>query len=400
MFVIDVPPQSNMPPPVSRCSAPTSVPRTAAIPLPRAQDQRPPRSSATLIAVAVAGAAGLVLTLWVVVILVRGARHARSDARTPAVGTAPTQLSREEYALQAKREDDAFSNAIAAEDDTSLENYLREFPAGMHRDYASAELAARHERAAWADASARGTLAAFDEYLRTYPDGSHTGEAARARKVLADDQELARAAAQGEGAVNQYIRRHPAGPALDKANNTLATLRLERFDWDKATELDTDAAYRSYLASYANGRHVSDAQSRIAEIAAWPTACITMTTSGEMAKSKDAEPALRTAVETVLHEIGYRVVPLAQGAKAQVKVEAYGSALSANYDGGIVPTVLFTGADVNGTVNVTIAGGGSVRSQFYGSLSPSERGSPDQNEPGKAPFAAAPTTLQENLLAG
>jgi peptidoglycan hydrolase-like protein with peptidoglycan-binding domain len=85
------------------------------------------------------------------------------------------------------------------------------------------------------------------------------------------------ASAGDEAGLRAYLARYPRGLFADVARARLAAIeaeqereqaRRDRDAWDAAVAVDTVRAYRRYLANFPNGRYVTQARARIAELTA------------------------------------------------------------------------------------------------------------------------------------
>lgn len=84
------------------------------------------------------------------------------------------------------------------------------------------------------------------------------------------------ASAGDEAALRAYLARYPQGLFADVARERIASIEAERARaeerrdreaWDTARAVDTETAYRTYLANFPNGLFAAQARNRIAELA-------------------------------------------------------------------------------------------------------------------------------------
>ena len=128
-------------------------------------------------------------------------------------------------------DDDAFTQAQAADTAAAYRTYLADYPNGRHaaqaRQLRDAALARVRDDAAFARAQQADTAAAYAGYLATYPDGRHA-RAARRLRAAADDAAFGRAQVQDTAAAYAaYLDAYPAGRYAAQARR-LRTAALRR----------------------------------------------------------------------------------------------------------------------------------------------------------------------------
>ncbi len=142
----------------------------------------------------------------------------------------------------------------------ALRGYLQAHPDGAYAGEARRRLAgptpdpsaaagdASAEPRAWDEASRLGTEAAFAAYLQAFPEGPNA--AAAGRRIA----QIRAAAAAAEAARQADAERRAEAARL-----------ADRRAWEDAERIGTEAAYRGYLQTRPDGRHVAEATRRIAE---------------------------------------------------------------------------------------------------------------------------------------
>jgi formylglycine-generating enzyme required for sulfatase activity/serine/threonine protein kinase len=160
----------------------------------------------------------------------------------------PESIHSDQAELQLQRLDhQAWGRARADGNRAAIENYLEQFPAGLHRADAEIllnelrlveeaeqrrlEAAAREEEADWEATRATRTVAAVDTYLAAWPGGAHADEARELRSALqrAEDDRRAFEAAEKLGTREgwqAYIDAFPQGSGVAAALEAIDDLTL------------------------------------------------------------------------------------------------------------------------------------------------------------------------------
>jgi serine/threonine protein kinase len=174
-------------------------------------------------------------------------------------------------ALRQRLAADAFAEALAADTQAAMHDFLKRFGMSAHVEEARR---IAEERAAFEKAAATDTEAAWNAYLGKWIDDRHAGDArvrrdrAGAREQAARD-EIARVAepkdfddAWESGTTtgwDRFLREHPASERLDEARRC----RQEAADFEQATTADLPAMWRAFLKTWPEGRHRMDAALRV-----------------------------------------------------------------------------------------------------------------------------------------
>lgn len=190
---------------------------------------------------------------------------AEEEAQLPAPRSTSEERSRWEAALDA---------------DTALayRRFMADYPESVYLGQAQIQLGILDDRG-WEQFSAENTLSAYQDYLEQFPDGLHQAEALT--RIDAFEQELARAereaqerdrqdnqaweAARTAGtfqAVDAYVRNWPAGRHIDEAQALRQRLKAVAEDdaaFSSAQNLGTREAYQVYINAFPQGEHVTAA---------------------------------------------------------------------------------------------------------------------------------------------
>lgn len=189
----------------------------------------------------------------------------------------------------------AWAEAERSATGDALRGYLQGYPSGNNAAKAQAALATieaaearqRADRLAWAAVGQNGSKEALRAYLDAYPDGNHAATAQQAIAAIAAAEtrrqadRLAWADVEQDStkeALRRYLDAYPDGYRVAEARQKLAALAaaaveaaeneklLDDAAWSKARQRNSKAAYTAYLSANPNGRHVLEAQARIAEL--------------------------------------------------------------------------------------------------------------------------------------
>jgi serine/threonine protein kinase len=174
-------------------------------------------------------------------------------------------------ALRQRLAADAFAEALAADTQAAMHDFLKRFGMSAHVEEARR---IAEERAAFATATAADTEAAWNAYLGKWSEDRHAGDArirrdrAGAREQAARD-EIARAAEPKDfddawesgttTAWDRFLREHVTSDRLDEARRC----RQEAADFEQATAADLPAMWRAFLKTWPEGRHRMDAALRV-----------------------------------------------------------------------------------------------------------------------------------------
>lgn len=168
----------------------------------------------------------------------------------------------------------------ALEADTSLayRRFMADYPDSVYNGQAQIQLNILDERA-WTELSAEDSLPAFEDYLEQFPNGVHQAEAlarideleqerARSEREAQDRErrdnaawEAARAAGT-LAAVDQYVRDWPTGLHIEDARGLRQLLKASAEDdaaFASARNLNTRDAYQTYIDAFPRGEHVTSA---------------------------------------------------------------------------------------------------------------------------------------------
>lgn len=135
--------------------------------------------------------------------------------------------------------------------------YLQTSPLLSHGDDAQLRINS-FDNEKWNEASMTLTDASLNEYLNEFPQGRHADEC---RTLLADLPWLNAKRKNTIEAYSQYMANNP-GKHVPEATAAIRAIQDDNA-WNNACALNSSQAYRNYLAQYPNGKHASDAQSRI-----------------------------------------------------------------------------------------------------------------------------------------
>jgi len=156
--------------------------------------------------------------------------------------------------------------------------FMQDYPESIHNEQARLHLE-RLDDDAWVRASAAGTRSAIEDYLEQFPDGLHAFEAdialnelgraeaaaarAAAERAAQDDADWAEAQRSGTAAaVDAYLSAWPNGRNVAAARALRASLEAaanDRRAFEAAARLHTIEAYRAYTEAFPGGRHLAAA---------------------------------------------------------------------------------------------------------------------------------------------
>ena len=168
----------------------------------------------------------------------------------------------------------------------SYHGYQKARPGGKFLEKADSALAAinkQQEAAEQADTDAfkkarkSNTIYAYRQYLRSYPEGAFVAEAKNQLKSLQDSDAFVKAKrADTEIAYRAYLREYSSGAYVSEARKRLNQLEQDKQEkreaaqkqqdsnaFTQAKRVDTETAYKKYLADYPNGEYAYQAKQRL-----------------------------------------------------------------------------------------------------------------------------------------
>lgn len=129
---------------------------------------------------------------------------------------------------------------------------------------------------AWDEASTSDSLTAYQNYIDNYPNGIHYQKALdEIDRILSevkmeDEDELWNMAerVKAKSAYQKYLSEYPEGKFSDQARQTISNIDkdLENQIWRKAQERKTKLGYQDYLRKYPNGIYSDEANQSISDI--------------------------------------------------------------------------------------------------------------------------------------
>ncbi|MFN2167611.1 MAG: serine/threonine-protein kinase, partial [Anaerolineae bacterium] len=204
-------------------------------------------------------------------------------------GSPRTQQPAPRPALADEEERRQWQAALQADTVMGYRRFIERYPDSIYRDQAQVQLNILDEQA-WEKLSAEDTRPAYEEYLQQFPAGLHEAAALRrieqidAARAAAERRRLERErqdneawdAARAERSIASmqgYIDEWPAGLHIEEAQRTLRQLLDRRNDdqaYEAARALDKRDAYQSYLDAFPGGAHVTAALQAIDDLTLRP----------------------------------------------------------------------------------------------------------------------------------
>jgi serine/threonine protein kinase len=174
-------------------------------------------------------------------------------------------------ALRQRLAADAFAEALTADTEGAMHDFLKRFGMSAHVEEARR---IAEERVAFANAAAADTEAAWNAYLKEWSDDRHADDArgrrdrARAREQAARDA-IARQSEPKDfedawesgttAAWDRFLGEHATSGRLGEARRC----RQEAADFEQAVAADRPAMWRAFLKTWPEGRHRMDAALRV-----------------------------------------------------------------------------------------------------------------------------------------
>ncbi len=206
---------------------------------------------------------------------------------TPLVENAETieDVGTPKTPIKKTSDDAAWVTALEKDTLEGYREYLTLFPDGKHKDDAQAEIDA-YDNKAWSIAEQRGTISGYEDYLDAWPEGLHASQAreriaemkAKAEAIAKDAAERARQdTADWERAAREntvdsygrYLTKHPAGKHIRDAERRIAYLKRTEADtnaWNQAKAANRAESYTQYLDSFPQGNYVPQAIAAIEKL--------------------------------------------------------------------------------------------------------------------------------------
>ena len=167
-------------------------------------------------------------------------------------------------ALRQRLAADAFAEALAADTQTAMHEFLKRFSMSAHVEDARR---IANERQAFETAAATDTEAAWNTYLAKWSEDRHADEARIRRKraeereqVVTEPKDFEDAWESGTTAAwDRYLREHSTSARIDEARRC----RQEAADFEQAVATNLPAMWRAFLKTWPEGRHRMDAALRV-----------------------------------------------------------------------------------------------------------------------------------------
>jgi len=195
--------------------------------------------------------------------------QARTIAEQEAELPAPRSTSEERSRWEA---------AVEADTPLAYRRFMEDFPESVYLGQAQIQMNVLDERA-WSELSAEGSAPAFEDYLEQFPNGIHQAEALARLEQMAQAQARTErerkererrdheswAAARTVGtlaAIERYLAEWPAGLHVEDAQGLRRLFKSRAEDdaaFASAQSLDTRDAYRAYIDAFPRGDHVAAA---------------------------------------------------------------------------------------------------------------------------------------------
>jgi len=173
-------------------------------------------------------------------------------------------------------------------DKQQLQQFAAAYPDGVNAGRARETIAAiervearrREEEVAWAKAERSYDKLELKRFVAAYPDGANAGRAQERIAAVELAQARRREAivwaeidtGDNRQALERFARTHPHSVYAPAARRRVARLEAEErrkddADWDKAARLHSRAGYTGYATAHPSGRHLADANRRMADLA-------------------------------------------------------------------------------------------------------------------------------------
>lgn len=187
--------------------------------------------------------------------------------------------------IKKSSDDEAWVRALEKDTLEGYREYLVLFPEGKHKEDAQKEIDA-YDNKAWSIAEQRGTISGYEDYLEAWPEGLHASQAreriaemkAKAEAIAKDAAERAkqdivdweRAARENTiDSYGRYLTKHPSGKHVQDAERRIATLKINQADtaaWIQAKRANRAESYELYLNSFPQGQYVPQAIAAIEQL--------------------------------------------------------------------------------------------------------------------------------------
>jgi serine/threonine protein kinase len=162
-------------------------------------------------------------------------------------------------ALRQRLAADAFAEALAADTQSAMLEFLKRFSLSAHGDDARR---IAEERAAFEIAAKANTEDAWNAYLAKWSDDRHADDARTRRDRLArltEPKDFDEAWEGGTTAAwDRYLAAHPSSSRIDEARHC----RQEAADYEQAVAANIPAMWRAFLKAWPEGRHRIEAALR------------------------------------------------------------------------------------------------------------------------------------------
>lgn len=202
-------------------------------------------------------------------------------------------IAEEEAELPAPRstseERERWQASLDADTPQAYRRFMGDFPDSVYLGQAQLQLGVLDERA-WEELSAEDSAPAYEDYLEQFPNGIHQAEALARLDEIAQAQARAEREAQARerrdheaweaaraagtlAAAERYLADWPAGLHAAEAETLRARLKSRAEDdaaFQSARSLGTRNAYQAYIDAFPRGEHVSAALAAMDELVMRP----------------------------------------------------------------------------------------------------------------------------------
>jgi len=133
----------------------------------------------------------------------------------------------------------------------SFQLYLKEYPQGKYKAKAESSI----EDLKFNIAKNKNTVSSFQNYLSEYPNGLYKDKALENIEYLKFQQAVSTNTISG---FNQFTNEYP-----NSRYNSDVAKYIEKIKYNSAKQINTEEAYKNYIAEYPNGDFVKDAKAGI-----------------------------------------------------------------------------------------------------------------------------------------